>query len=100
MGFTGFQPCDLSTGNVQQLKIDYSGQEHWCSYVVSNKATFFYFIAGVPKKSSRVFQLFSKNTLSQNGKIGLGSNRFFNEYFICMYLNLVKCPDKVLETNR
>ena len=56
-------------------------------------------LPGVPKKSSRVFQLFFKNALSQNGKIGLGSNRFFNEDYICMYLNLVECPDKVLETN-
>ena len=57
-------------------------------------------VPGVPKKSSRVFQLYSKNALSQNGKIGLGYNRFLNEEYICIYLNLVKCPDKVLETNR
>ena len=36
-------------------------------------------LPGVPKKSSCVFQLFSKNALSQNGKIGLGPNRFLNE---------------------
>ena len=57
-------------------------------------------LPGVPKKSSHVFQLFSKNAQSRNGKIGLGSNRFLNEDYICIYLNLVKCPDKVLETNR
>ena len=57
-------------------------------------------LPGVPKKSSRVFQLFSKNAPSQNGKVGLGSNRFLNDDYICMYLNLVKCSDKVLETNR
>ena len=57
-------------------------------------------VPGVPKKSSRVFQLFSKNAMSRNGKIGLGLNKFLNEDYICIFLNLVKCPDKVLETNR
>ena len=57
------------------------------------------FFSGCPKKSSRVFQIFS-NALSQNGKLGLGSNRFLNEDYICTYLSLVKRPDKVLETNR
>ena len=49
-------------------------------------------LPGVQKKSSRVFQLFSKNALSRNGKIGSGSNRFLNEDYISIYLNLVKEP--------
>ena len=36
-------------------------------------------IPGVPKKTSRVFQLFFKNAPSRKGNIGLGSNRFLNE---------------------
>ena len=51
-----------------------------------------------PKKVP-VFSSFFQNASLRNGKIELGSIRFLNDDKIRMFLNIVKCPDKVLETN-